>query len=234
MDTKEIQTRLTALGLYMGPIDGINGEGTKTAVAAFQTAVGIGVDGKAGPMTQARLMEAKPIAPMPARDVDPPDALQASAKPIWPRQKDVEKFYGPVGQNQVMLQLPFPMRIAWDLSTTVTRFSIHEKVHDSAKRAFTAIGQAYGATERSNLGLDIFGGCLNVRKMRGGNRMSMHSWGIAIDFDPDRNALKTPFAKARLGQPDCARFWGIWENEGWVSLGRTSNFDAMHVQAARL
>jgi hypothetical protein len=70
--------------------------------------------------------------------------------------------------------------------------------------------------------------------MRGGDRWSMHSWGIAIDFDPTRNSLHADHTQARLAQPDCNEFWRIWEDEGWVSLGRARDFDWMHVQAARL
>jgi hypothetical protein len=70
--------------------------------------------------------------------------------------------------------------------------------------------------------------------MRGGNSYSMHSWGIAIDFDPERNRLNWNSGEARLAKPDCIPFWQAWEAEGWVSLGRTRDFDWMHVQAARL
>ncbi len=70
--------------------------------------------------------------------------------------------------------------------------------------------------------------------MRGGQSYSMHSWGIAIDFDPERNQLKWGRPRARLSHSDAAPFWDAWEAEGWVSLGRARNFDWMHVQAARL
>ena len=30
------------------------------------------------------------------------------------------------------------------------------------------------------------------------------------------------------------RWWALWEEEGFVSLGRAGDFDWMHVQAARL
>ncbi len=88
------------------------------------------------------------------------------------------------------------------------------------------------AGERRHLGIDVFGGSLNVRKMRGGESYSMHSWGIAIDFDPERNALGWNQSKARLAAADAADFWKIWEGEGWVSMGRARDFDWMQVQAA--
>lgn len=154
--------------------------------------------------------------------------------PVWPRQSGVRTFYGTVGKNQTMLILPFPMKLAWDKRKVVTKFSIHQKAHDSAKWCFEQIALAYDEKQRAELGLDLFGGCLNVRPMRGGSDYSMHAWGIAIDFDPDRNQLKWDKRKARLARPDAETFWKIWESEGWVSLGRTRNFDWMHVQAARL
>jgi hypothetical protein len=143
-------------------------------------------------------------------------------------------FYGTPGENQTTLILPFPMKVAWDQKRIVTKFSVHKKVHDSAKRAFVEIAKAYDEKQRAALGIDLWGGCLAVRKMRGGASWSMHSWGIAIDFDPERNSLKSTRKTARLARPDCAAFWKIWESEGWVSLGRARNFDWMHVQAARL
>ena len=88
--------------------------------------------------------------------------------------------------------------------------------------------------EIHRLRLDVWGGCLNVRKMRGGTRNSMHSWGIALDYDPQNNQLKWGSDRATFAQPDYNKWWEFWEEEGWVSLGRTRNYDWMHVQAAKL
>lgn len=155
--------------------------------------------------------------------------------PQWPRQKDVPAFYGAVGQNQASLVLPYPMRIAWDKARVVNKITLHKKVIDSAARAFEQIAKAYpDAKVRADLGIDLFAGSLAVRKMRGSNAWSMHSWGIAIDFDSERNPLRWGRDRARLAQPDAIPFWEAWESEGWVSLGRTKNFDWMHIQAARL
>ena len=161
------------------------------------------------------------------------DRIEA-VRNTWPVQASVSKYYGKVGENQTTLILPFPMKIAWDKTNIITKFSVHEKVHDSAKRCFDRIADAYDEEARKKLGIDLWGGCLNVRKMRGGSSYSMHSWGIAIDFDPDRNQLRWGKDKARLAKKDCEMFWKIWEEEGWVSLGKARNYDWMHVQAARL
>jgi peptidoglycan hydrolase-like protein with peptidoglycan-binding domain len=229
----DIQSRLAALGLYHGDIDGADTTLTRTAVAAFQGSRGLVRDGVAGPVTQAQLFPELPDASL-GRDVDPPAAEPAHIAPVWPRQADVERVFGAPGSHQTLLVPPYPMALAWETPTPIARFSIHEAVHDSALRCLSRIADAYDAAARAALGLDRWGGCLNVRPMAGGTRLSMHAWGIALDFDPDRNALRQDRATARLAQADADLFWRIWEDEGWVSLGRARDFDWMHVQAARL
>ena len=153
----------------------------------------------------------------------------------WPTQAQARKFYGTPGSNLVRLVLPFPMALAWDIHTSISSFSINDRCHDSALRAFIAIQKAYPiAAQRRDLGIDIFAGCFNNRPMRGGSQPSMHAFGCAIDFDDTRNQMKWDAKQCRLARPDCIPFWECWEAEGWVSLGRSRNFDWMHVQAARL
>ncbi|MDP2621458.1 MAG: peptidoglycan-binding protein [Hyphomicrobiales bacterium] len=229
-DMKAVQRRLAELGFDPGKIDGLAGKKTTAAVVAFQIASGLAADGKVGPRTSAALFPDKPITRPEGAAIPKPSATGGP----WPLQKDCMKFYGGVGLNQVMLDLPYPMRLAWAKNTIVRRISCHQKVAASAGRAFAKIARHYPEAQRKDMGLDLFGGCLNVRKMRGGSSYSMHSWGIAIDFDPERNQLKWKRDRARLAKPDAEAFWKFWEEEGWVSLGRARNFDWMHVQAARL
>lgn len=154
---------------------------------------------------------------------------------MWPTQAECRKFYGTPGTGHAKLALPFPMYLAWDKKVELRSFTIHKKCLESAGRAFARIAEAYpDAKQRRDLGIDLFGGCYNNRPMRGGTQLSMHAFACAIDFDPDRNQLKWGKDRARLAKPDAAKFWWAWEQEGWISLGRTRNFDWMHVQAARL
>lgn len=250
IDLKTIQRSLKAAGHYDGKIDGLIGPKTiKALIAAtglpypplartayeqmilqelgFYTGE---IDGLIGPQSLWALEQYQNHL----RDITPLAKDVAHQPKVWPRQKDVEKFYGEVGLNQTMLQLPYAMRLAWNKDVTVTQFSIHEKVAESAERAFKEILKHYGLRDIQRLRLDLFGGCLNVRKMRGGSKYSMHSWGIAIDFDPAHNQLRWGADKASLARPDYNPFWAIWEAEGWISLGRERNYDWMHVQAARL
>lgn len=230
--TRQIQEALIAAGFPVGRYgaDGRKGKDTDHAIRRFQLARGLAVDGKVGPNTEAALFPDT----VPDRETDLPTFKPSPERGQWPLQKDCPHYYGGVGLNQTTLVLPFAMRLAWDKKVVVNKFSVHEKVHDSAARAFDQIAKEYNEGDRANLGIDLFGGCLNVRKMRGGSSYSMHSWGIAIDFDPERNQLKWGRDKARLAKPDAEAFWRAWEAEGWVSLGRESNRDFMHIQAARL
>lgn len=154
----------------------------------------------------------------------------------WPKQDyaSMVRFYGKVGTNQTLLTLPYKMKLAWDLNTSVSRISCHTKVKDSLEKIFAYTLDHYGVDAVKELRLDLFGGCLNVRKMRGGSSWSIHSWGAAVDLDPDRNKLKWGRDKATLARPDYLPFWRIVEAEGWTSLGRSRNYDWMHLQAADL
>lgn len=231
-----MQSRLTAHGFPVGIIDGVIGPKTLKALEAFEDRHGLPVDGTADPAVIDMLRTSATIGEtyIPERDVieveNDPDLILNK----WPVQSRVPQFYGAMGKGQVRLELPFSMRLAWDRSVKVARISVHHKVKDSAERAFNKIADTYSYADRVALGLDIFGGSLNVRRMRGGTRYSMHSWGIALDFDPERNQLHWKAPRPRLSHEDAYPFWQIWEAEGWVSLGRERNYDWMHVQAARL
>lgn len=152
----------------------------------------------------------------------------------WPHQSEMTSFYGNVGTSQVQMETPFPFRLAWEPSTIVHRFSCHTKVHDSMKRIWERVLKDYGYEEIKKLRLDMFGGCLNVRKMRGGSSWSMHSWGAAMDVDPERNQLKFHRAQATLDDAPYAKFWDAVYAEGFIGLGPEKDYDWMHFQAARL
>lgn len=205
-------------GIDTGTIDGLVGPQTIFAREAFQH-----LDATGSPLS------------IPERDVTPARAVPSgAAAKRWPRQADCEAFYGPVGTSQTMLHLPFQMRLAWDTTQRISRFSCHEKVHDAFLKVFQDTLSEYGEARIEELRLDLFGGCLNVRKMRGGTQPSMHSWGIAIDLDPERNALRMSKREATFARPEYEPFWKIVEGQGLVSLGRVRDFDWMHFQAARL
>jgi peptidoglycan hydrolase-like protein with peptidoglycan-binding domain len=197
MNIREIQVHLTDAGFSPGAPDGELGPMTKAAIAAAleRTVPGewsgwsearrlvaveqvilrdvgrleVGkIDGRVGPQTSYARLQWQ-AGPWRDRLLEPTLAPAAPTPSSSPLQTDVERFYGARGTRQVQLTLPYPMRIAWDPDEVVRRFSIHELVAPSAERALTRIRDHYGLDGVRLYGLDLWGGCLNVRKMRGGS-----------------------------------------------------------------
>lgn len=200
------------------------------------------LDGYAGMLTKQALTEwnheqASGHRPKPWRPDDTPKEDDDRPIPAWGRQKDMERRFGPAGGSQCTagkVKLPYTMRIAWNLSSKIDTFSCHEDVADSVERVLNRVASEYSPEEIVRAGLDLFGGCYNFRKKRGGSSLSTHAYGVAIDWDPERNQLKWTRSRARLALPDAEVWWRCWEAEGWLSLGRARDFDWMHVQAPGL
>lgn len=261
MDLRHMQTRLRELGHYPRVVDGEWGPHTEAAaeecvaalkvnirtwtlsrkIVALKQAIitldgldaGI-IDGYFGPQTRwAEGIYDKRVEQLRWRDPESTNPVYPVGPVRWPTEAEVPEFFGPVGQNQVRVELPYPLRIAWNLSQSLTGFSCHEKVRDPIHRIFSRTLEAYGITRIQELRLDLFGGCLNVRQKRGGSAWSMHSWGIAVDMDPEHNQLTWGKDRASLAQPVYNNYWRFVEDEGAISLGRTRNYDWMHFQFAR-
>jgi len=130
------------------------------------------------------------------------------------------------------LQMPFPLRLSWDKKIKVTKITCHKLVHDKLELIFKEILAHYGYDKIVELGIDLYGGCFNFRKMRGGSDYSRHSWGIAIDLDPERNQLKETSKTARFAKEEYKPMIDIFYKHGFVSLGREKNYDWMHFEIA--
>lgn len=152
----------------------------------------------------------------------------------WPKQSSCEDFYGEVGTSQVKCQLPFKMALAWDTGTTLSSYSCHKLVKEPMERIWNRVYEHYGYEKIVELRLNLFGGCLNVRKMRGGSSWSMHAWGIAVDIDPVRNALNMNKNEATLSKSVYDKYWEFIYDEGAIGLGPERDFDWMHWQFSKL
>lgn len=212
--TAFLQLEAKDVGIESGVIDGLWGHVTSDAVEAL-----IHFD------TYGKL-------PEPWREAD----ATGVRGNVWPPQTEAKliAFYGNVGTNQTQIVVPYPHRIAWEPQRKVTKITCHKKVAPSLQRVLGRVLAHYGRDGVRDLGLDLFGGCLNVRRMRGGTAWSTHAWGIALDYDPENNQLKWGRDRATFAKPAYEKWWQIWEAEGWSSLGRRKNYDWMHVQAARI
>jgi len=147
-------------------------------------------------------------------------------------------------ENLVQLDLPFPMRLAWDTDVTVTKIRVHKLLAPRFNKALTAVWtkarylckQKFGLKETTefydkhalellqSLNLDLFGGTYNFREMRGSNYISMHGYGIAIDIDPTHN----PFKSKKTSLPG----WYIacWTGAGFDWGGNWKKKDPMHFE----
>ena len=255
-----IQKELKKKGLYHGEADGIAGSGTIGALAMVpgldkgwslkrriigciqllcqENGINPGsIDGYWGHNTENAYDEyiyllAHGTPPEPWR----PEGLPDKNPNVWPRQYTnvFSDTYGQRGQHLVRIELPYPHKLAWNTTRTINSYYCHKKVKDSLGRILKKVVDNYGMDDIRKLRLDLWGGCYNERQIRGGSKWSMHSWAIAIDYDPARNKLKWGRDRATFARPEYDKWWELWEAEGWVSLGRQRNFDWMHIQAAKI
>lgn len=149
-------------------------------------------------------------------------------------QQIIEKYGKPGDPDQLtLIELPYPMRIAWDPKVSVKKMSCHKLAADKFLLVFKDLLAHYGFEKIHELGIDLFGGCVNVRLQRGSKtKWSRHAWGIAIDLDPARNGLKTKWANSQFAKPEYKAMVDIFHKNGFIGYGPDRNYDAMHWELA--
>lgn len=227
----EYQILLTELGFYDGEIDGLYGLKTRAAVIKFQRLNGLMADGIIGPNTKHEFENQ--LAPINGRQDEIKIFRATHGYDRWPAEntEDLMKFYGDVGTRQTRIEAPYPMKLSWETDTVIKTIKCHEKVAESLYNILSRIKDEYSEKQIEEHGFNLYGGCSTVRKIRGGNRWSTHSWGIAIDLDPARNGLRTKWKDSGFAKPECRPFLDAFKDEGWYSLGREKGYDCMHFQA---
>lgn len=123
-------------------------------------------------------------------------------------------------ESLALVSLPFPMLLAWDHSKAVSSFRCH-------RRLTTIFSNAFGQIAAAGLASKVrsFGGCFMYRPQRTGAKLSTHSWGIAIDLNPETNGLGMVGDMA----PEVVQVFrdaGFTWGGQWSGQGR----DAMHFQ----
>lgn len=183
------------------------------------------------------------------------------AKPRLLTTAEIIANYGQPGieKNLVHLDIPYPMRIAWDINDTVESILVHKDVAVPLHSVLTDLLAYYGYDKRvvddrptiKELGIDLYGGMYNKRPQRGlekkhanavkaGNTtlantyLSRHSWATAIDLDPARNQLKETSKTARFARPEYKPMIDIFYTHGFISYGIERNNDWMHFEYGRL
>lgn len=212
------QAMLNAWKFEAGSVDGLIGHNTKEAFAAWEYK-----------RTHGR-RESVPRKPTNA-------AAQIGTGHI-PRQKDCPAFYGrtqaEVEAQLVTITLPFYFRIDWDTRQKTNKLRVHKKCAARFLAAWTEVHAHYGIGKMRELGIDRNAGTFIWRKMRGGSRLSMHSFGCAQDVYAAPNGLRARCPKALFCHPDYKPFLDIMEKHGLLPAIRLWGADAMHFQVARL
>ena len=163
----------------------------------------------------------------------------------WPHEDvaSLNKFYGdPRGANGepsaawesanlVRWTPPYPMYYSDGKHTPLLHFRVHKKTlstFDAAfKEALSVLGHDYIVEHH----LDICGGTYCYRLERGGSRLSVHSWGCAVDLDPAHNPFPHQWVEGK-GMLD-KKFAEILMKHGFDWRGANRDIDAMHFQTAR-
>ena len=92
---EELQTTLTTLEYYTGPIDGIYGPETTEAVESFQKDAGVTADGKYGPETHAALEKAYIEISNAWEDHKAVTELQQAMSDLGYYEGSIDGLYGP-------------------------------------------------------------------------------------------------------------------------------------------
>ncbi len=117
-------------------------------------------------------------------------------------------------------RLPFPISLSWDRSKMVQNLYCHKKMIEIFSEVFGAI-QGEGLKEK----VKTYGGCFNFRSKRTSTKFSTHSWGIAIDLNPETNPQGKP-GTMDLGVVEVFRRFGFKWGGDWSG----SSKDPMHFQ----
>ncbi len=172
----------------------------------------------------------------------------APAATSWPQQNAaaMNAFYGnpdanadgmPDRQwevtNLTLIKPPYRMVLAWAPSQAVSVIRCHKKVAESLSEILDGIGKHYGSQSAIEAArMHLYGGAYQFRMMRGAHRLSIHSWGAAIDLDPERNAFGRKWNEAAGMMPRAVI--DLFAEQGWTWGGPWSTPDAMHFQAANV
>lgn len=115
----------------------------------------------------------------------------------------------------------------------ITHVKVNKVAADSLKQIFTEIWAECGKDQKriKKEGLDVFSGDWVIRQARGLRIKSMHSFGLALDFNAPENELGNPEEKTLFKSDSLVV--KIFEKRGWVWGGRWHwRRDAMHFQYA--
>ena len=165
---------------------------------------------------------------------------------LWPHEDDasLNAFYGnPMGphgpgdphweaENLVLWTPPYPLFFSNAAKSPLKSLRVHKKCKDVFDAAYLDVLKKLGLKYIQDHHLDISGGTYVPRLMRGsGSRLSVHTWGCAVDMDPARNPW--PGQWKNDGKHIDHNFAEILISHGFDWRGDNGDNDPMHFQLAR-
>jgi hypothetical protein len=196
----------------------------KETIKLVQKKLGVTVDGIAGQKTWAAIAKALGVN------------TNTKAVTKYPTQAIVRSgvsIFGKPGDESNLVNVK-PAYQLYYCGKPVKTIRVHKLIAKEVEQALKEVLDHYGIEKIKKLGLDQYSGSYNYRKSTNSSSLSMHAWGIALDFAAEKNGMYTKKPQASLSHPDCEAWWKIWEKHGAVSLGRELGYDYMHLQFARL
>lgn len=191
-------------------------------IKAVQKKLGVTVDGIAGKNTWAAIAKALGVTTSTSSNLPTQAVVRAGTS-----------VFGKAGDESNLVNIK-PAYQLYYCGTPVKTIRVHKAIADRVEAALKEILAHYGIEQIKKLGLDQYSGSYNYRKSTGSASLSMHAWGIALDFAAEKNTYTMKKPQASLSKPECEMWWKIWEKHGAVSLGRELNYDWMHLQFAKL
>ena len=183
------------------------------SVKAFQSSAGLNPDGKCGRRTLRNF-----------------ELVQAGKAPIPEGRARVSTVYGRFTYTKVPDSRNIKLTGNWE-AKNIASFELHtgqtRRFHKDVGAEFVDVFrracEAAGETPKS---VQTF----VPRFTNGLKKLSMHSWGIAVDFDPQENPMggHNSWMRTNAGQ----RFVEVFEAAGWTWGGRWKMKDDMHFQRA--
>jgi len=158
--------------------------------------------------------------------------LSAEPPPLWPTSEAIRRgisCFGSPGNEGALIHLipPYPL---YRRGRRLPALRVHEKIAPHVLRALHDIRDHYGEERIHQLELDQCGDDYSYRLTADGRQLSLHAWGIALDFSPSANAPRLKAPRARLSCPEYRDWWDIWESHGALSRGRRTGSGWMHLQ----
>lgn len=135
--------------------------------------------------------------------------------------KQCQDKYGPAtpdNKNLVLFDVPSELEIG----VIPKRIYCNKDLIEPLKKAFKNLIERGFVSE-----LKTWDGCFNIRKMRGLQSMSLHSWGVAIDVNAFENGLNQE-PKLSTGFVKC------FTDAGFDWGGTWKRKDGMHFQLSKI